>query len=42
MVADAARIKDQEDGENSDDGGSVKRRELKTKDDIKNYVKGLM
>ena len=47
MVADAARLKDQEDGENGggnseNAGGKVERRELKTKEDIKNYIKGLM
>lgn len=47
MVADAARVKDL-DSDNGESGseeagsGKVERRELKTKEDIKNYVKGLI
>lgn len=36
MVADAARIKSKE-----EEDDKVERRELKTKEDIKNYIKGL-
>lgn len=47
MVADAARIKDidtENNGESVSDeaGGKVEHRELKTKEDIKNYIKGLI
>ena len=48
MVADAARIKDldtennEESGSDEAGGGKVEHRELKTKEDIKNYIKGLM
>lgn len=38
MVADAARLKD----EDKETDKKVERRELKTKEDIKNYIKGLM
>lgn len=41
MVADAARMRDPED-KDQEDGGKVEHRELKTKEDIKNYIKGLM
>ena len=47
MVADAARVKDLdmenvESGSDENGGGKVERRELKTKEDIKNYIKGLI
>lgn len=45
MLADAARIKDnpaEENGDESASTGEVVHRELKTKEDIKNYLKGMM
>ena len=45
MLADAARIKDnptEETGDESASTGEVVHRELKTKEDIKNYLKGMM
>lgn len=44
MVADAARVKDLDnvDGENEVDSEKIERRELKTKKDIENYIKGLI
>ncbi|MBQ7018678.1 MAG: hypothetical protein IJN06_06715 [Bacteroidales bacterium] len=48
MVADAARVKDLdtdnngESGLDKNGGGKVERRELKTKEDIKNYFKSLI
>jgi hypothetical protein len=38
MLADSARILD----EDEEKDGKIERKELKTKEDIKNYVKGLM
>ena len=44
MVADAARVKDldAEDNGGATGEGKVERRSLKTKEDIMNYVNGLM
>lgn len=47
MVADAARVKDLDTDNNGESGseaggGKVEHRELKTKEDIKNYIKGLI
>jgi hypothetical protein len=43
MLQDAARIKDDPTKDDEDGGsGEVIHKELKTKEDIKNYVKGLM
>ena len=48
MVADAARVKDLDTDNNGESGseeaggGKVERRELKTKEDIKNYFKSLI
>lgn len=44
MIADAPRSKDlptDEDG-NVIDGSKIERHELKTKEDIKNYIKGII
>ena len=41
MLHDSARVVEKN-SDDSDGGGEVVKRELKTKDDIKNYVKGLM
>lgn len=43
MLADAARIKEVSETENTEGATvEVEHRELKTKDDIKNYLKGMM
>lgn len=44
ILADAARISDPDDKDEDQDqnNGKVEHRELKTKEDIKNYIKGLM
>lgn len=44
MIADAPRTKDLPKDENSNviDESKVEHRELKTKEDIKNYIKGML
>ncbi len=43
MLNDSARIDDTQTATDGDQkGGNVVRRELKTKEDIKNYIKGII
>ena len=42
MQDDSARTVDKPDDENSAESEKTEHRELKTKEDIKNYVKGLL
>ena len=42
MLHDSARVVDNNSDNPDGDSGEVVKRDLKTKDDIKNYIKGLM
>lgn len=42
MLNDAARVVTDSNSAENADGGKLEHRELKTKDDIKNYIKGIL